>query len=542
MMSSRSDPAAHRWARLRGIGRGRASRLAARHRGRGDVPDLRHPAASSPMPPRPSASASLHPRPDRPGPEQGADQGRARRRVRPEVLATPDDRGFDLSAWIVPALAYWPPRSRSVWAHDGWRDAVTAPATSRRRFRRRTAPGWSATSPPTSADPTSAPGAEIPSRPRVRGDRPLGRAGRGRGAPPRPPRPRRRPPGSRGRRRGSRRRPPSRRRRAGAARAARPPRATSSGSSQQPLDQRPLGGLEPRAGGRPESAARRRAPRRPRPPCAGCWRSGRARTGRSRRGCRCDCWRASSRSRSTVVSWLRWSMKKRAASTPMSSISSSRVDELAAALRHLRPLAALDDVDELHDQRLEARPGRRRAPASAARIRADVAVVVGAEHVDQAVEAALELVAVVGDVGGEVGRLAVGADQDPVLVVAELGRAQPGRALALVDVAARRAARSSAASTAPVVVQARARRTRCRSSTPKRSQRRLGSPPASARRRGAPSASRSLGLDALGRASRSAELAHVVALVAVLGRLGRRVIRAAIDAAKRSTWPPTSLT
>ena len=38
--------------------------------------------------------------------------------------------------------------------------------------------------------------------------------------------------------------------------------------------------------------------------------------------------------------------------------------------------------------------------------------------------------------GGEVGRLAVGADQDPVLVVAELGCAQPDRAFALVDVAA----------------------------------------------------------------------------------------------------------
>ena len=64
-----------------------------------------------------------------------------------------------------------------------------------------------------------------------------------------------------------------------------------------------------------------------------------------------------------------------------------------------------------------------------------VAVVVGAEHVDQAAEAALELVPVVGDVGGEVGRLAVGADQHPVLVVAEVGGAQPERALAAVGVA-----------------------------------------------------------------------------------------------------------
>ena len=87
------------------------------------------------------------------------------------------------------------------------------------------------------------------------------------------------------------------------------------------------------------------------------------------------------------------------------------------------------------------RSGSAPSAAIAARIRGDVAVVVGAEHVDQALEAALELVPVVGDVGGEVGRLAVGADQDPVLVVAEVGRAQPERALALVGVAASRAAR-----------------------------------------------------------------------------------------------------
>ena len=65
-----------------------------------------------------------------------------------------------------------------------------------------------------------------------------------------------------------------------------------------------------------------------------------------------------------------------------------------------------------------------------------VAVVIGAEHVDQAAVAALELVPVVGDVGGQVGRFAVGADQDPVLVVAELGSAQPERVLAAVAVAA----------------------------------------------------------------------------------------------------------
>ena len=123
-------------------------------------------------------------------------------------------------------------------------------------------------------------------------------------------------------------------------------------------------------------------------------------------------------------------------------------DEVAAALAHPPALAALDDADQLHDRRLEAirvdaeRRERRPHPRH-------VAVVVGAEHVDQPLVPALELVEVVGDVGGEVGRLAVGADQDAVLVVAELGRAQPDRALA-----ARRRARaprssSSARSTAP---------------------------------------------------------------------------------------------
>ena len=63
-------------------------------------------------------------------------------------------------------------------------------------------------------------------------------------------------------------------------------------------------------------------------------------------------------------------------------------------------------------------------------------MVVGAEHVDQPLETTLELVAVVGDVGGQVGRFAAVTDQHPVLVVAELGAAQPQRPVALVGVAA----------------------------------------------------------------------------------------------------------
>ena len=61
-------------------------------------------------------------------------------------------------------------------------------------------------------------------------------------------------------------------------------------------------------------------------------------------------------------------------------------------------------------------------------------MVVGAEHDDRPVEAALALVQVVGEVTGDVGRVAVGLDDDAVLVVAELRGAQPGGALGLEDV------------------------------------------------------------------------------------------------------------
>ncbi len=110
-------------------------------------------------------------------------------------------------------------------------------------------------------------------------------------------------------------------------------------------------------------------------------------------------------------------MNQRVASTPISSISSSSVDEVAAPLGHRRARAALDDVDELEHRDLEpvgvgADGGDRGLQPR------DVAVVVGAEHVDQAVEAALELVPVVGDVGREVGRLAGRALEHAVLVVA----------------------------------------------------------------------------------------------------------------------------
>jgi hypothetical protein len=64
-------------------------------------------------------------------------------------------------------------------------------------------------------------------------------------------------------------------------------------------------------------------------------------------------------------------------------------------------------------------------------------VVVGAPDVDDAVEAALVLVEVVGDVGGEVGEEAVLALHDAVLLVAEGRRAEPLGAVLQVDVPGR---------------------------------------------------------------------------------------------------------
>ena len=60
-------------------------------------------------------------------------------------------------------------------------------------------------------------------------------------------------------------------------------------------------------------------------------------------------------------------------------------------------------------------------------------MVVGAPEEDQPVEPAPALVPVVGGVGPEVGGRPVGADQRPVLVVPELGGAQPHRPVAVLD-------------------------------------------------------------------------------------------------------------
>src|ERR671910_294610 len=107
-------------------------------------------------------------------------------------------------------------------------------------------------------------------------------------------------------------------------------------------------------------------------------------------------------------------------------------DDVAAPLGRLLRLAAFDDVDELVDQRLE--PVRVVAEHRGGRLEAgNVAVVVGAEDVDQPVEAALELVPDIGHIRGVVEVAAVGrALERSVLVVAERAGSRPERSLRLV--------------------------------------------------------------------------------------------------------------
>ena len=121
-----------------------------------------------------------------------------------------------------------------------------------------------------------------------------------------------------------------------------------------------------------------------------------------------------------------------------SGVGTDLVDELlqghhgALALGHTDGLAVTQQVDELAQQNLEL-AGVTQGIADAADA-LDVAVVVGAPDVDDVVNA-LELIPVIGNVGGEIGVLAVGLDQDAVLVVAQIGGTEPQGAVLSVEVA-----------------------------------------------------------------------------------------------------------
>ncbi len=115
-------------------------------------------------------------------------------------------------------------------------------------------------------------------------------------------------------------------------------------------------------------------------------------------------------------------------------------DGVAGPLAHLDRLVPVHQRDHLAQLDLEAAgidpqgldPGHQAG---------HLAVVVGAEDVDDPVEAPdQELVAVVGQVAGQVGGVPVGLAEDPVAGVAQLGGPEPGGAVLLEDEAPARPA------------------------------------------------------------------------------------------------------
>ena len=109
-------------------------------------------------------------------------------------------------------------------------------------------------------------------------------------------------------------------------------------------------------------------------------------------------------------------------------------DHLAGALGHADRHAVPEQVDHLADDDFGL---ARMAEHVSDRLNAlDVAMVIGAEDVDAAVEATVELVFVVGDIGREVSVGTVCLYEHAILVVAEIGRPEPDRAVLLVQIAA----------------------------------------------------------------------------------------------------------
>ena len=286
------------------------------------------------------------------------------------------------------------------------------------------------------------------------------------------------------------------------------------------------------------------APGRPRPPCAGSRRSARGRTGRSRPGSRSTAsWPARCRSRSRSCG-PREAKNQRAASTPTSAEQLVEGDELAGPLGHRDLDAVAHEADPRVEQHLDGLAVVAHRLGGVADPR-DRAVVVGAPDVDEVVEAAAELLGDVADVGGEVRRPAVGAVDDPVLVVAEGRRAEPQRAVLLVDVAVARAAARPPARPSP---------------------RRGAGPRSSRRRSGRRGASRLASIAAAdprrppsGRGRRPRRAPSAVAAAQTSsgtsrGEVARRRRRgsrppgtgsprrtAATDAPRLSIWPPESL-
>lgn len=108
-----------------------------------------------------------------------------------------------------------------------------------------------------------------------------------------------------------------------------------------------------------------------------------------------------------------------------------QLDDVSGALGELGSLDAHQLADEDLDVAVGVVPG-----TGGDGLEPDhVAMVVRPEQVDLLLEAALPLREVVGGVGGEVGRLTVGLEQHAILVIAEVGGAQPDGAVAVLDMA-----------------------------------------------------------------------------------------------------------
>ena len=108
----------------------------------------------------------------------------------------------------------------------------------------------------------------------------------------------------------------------------------------------------------------------------------------------------------------------------------THLDHVPGALGQLGAV----EVDQLADQHLDVDARVVPGAGGDGLEPADVAVVVRAEHVDLLGEAPVLLAQVVRGVRGEVGGHAVLPDHHPVPVVAEVGRAQPHRAVGVEDV------------------------------------------------------------------------------------------------------------
>ena len=123
----------------------------------------------------------------------------------------------------------------------------------------------------------------------------------------------------------------------------------------------------------------------------------------------------------------------RVASGPMSATNESSDDGVAGPLAHLDRLVTVHQRDHLAELHLEA-PGVDAQGLDAGLQAGHLAVVVGPEHVDDPVEPPhQELVAVIGQVAGEVGGVAVGLAQHPVTAVPQRSGPEPRGAVLLED-------------------------------------------------------------------------------------------------------------